>query len=261
MASFEKDFRKLCRQINSLSDGQARASYNNVFNRSISISGSSPSSDSKEDTSKPAFFLEITPHDGPYAHGSFIFHIEASEDGDYPEYQPMVSCLTRIYHPNIDTSYGNYTNNVCVSTLSEWDGGPNSTLEDLLQGLLFLFYSPNPDDPLTSNITSDESEFLTNVRIAIEGGEIEDFDSESFDMNYGYERYLIEQEKLQVEDKEKLQADEKEELDDALLNILTTEPNFKQLFTADTLAFLMNTTSESSLPHSIRHNKESAANS
>ncbi|RKH92617.1 hypothetical protein D7Y04_42545 [Corallococcus sp. AB038B] len=102
----------------------------------------------------------------------------------------------------MDTTYRNYHNNVCVSTLNDWDGGPSSTFEDLLQGLMFLFHSPNPDDPLTSNITSDDDEFLRNVRISIEGGVIEDFDHLPFEMNYGYKRYLAEQEKQQNEEEE-----------------------------------------------------------
>ncbi|CAF0782486.1 unnamed protein product [Adineta steineri] len=254
MAQFEKDFRYLYRQIDSLSNGQARASYDNIFNRSNSLtrtSISSSSSESDEPASSLGFHIEITPQDGPYAHGSYIFRIEASTDGDYPEYPPVVSCLTRIYHPNIDTTYQNYCNNVCVSTLNEWNEGTNSTLEDILQGLMFLFHSPNLDDPLTSNITSDEKEFLKYVRISIEGGLIEDFDQEDiFEMNYGYKRYLMEQENQYIE--------EGEQLDDHLVKILTREPNYKDLFNADTLEFLMNTTS---ITHSTRHNKETIANS
>ncbi|CAF3789578.1 unnamed protein product [Rotaria sordida] len=258
MARFEKDFRQLCRQIDSLSAGQARASCDNIFNRSNSLSrasflSDSSSSDSDESNSSQAFYIEITPRDGPYAHGSFVFRIEASSESDYPDCQPIVSCLTRIYHPNIDTTYQNCYNNVCVSTLNDWDGGANSTFEDLLQGLMFLFHSPNVDDPLTSNVSTDEKEFLTNIRIAIEGGTIEDYDNDPFEMNYGYKQYLIEKEKQQIK--------EGEQIDDNLVNILTREPNFKQLFNADTLEFLMNNTSESSLSHSTRHNKEASINS
>ena len=258
MARFEKDFRQLCRQIDSLSNGQARASYDNIFNRSLSSSRTSTYSDSEDSedsssSSNQGFYIEITPNDGPYIHASFIFRIEPSTDNDYPECQPIVSCLTRIYHPNIDTTYRNRHNNVCVSTLNDWDGGVNSTFEDLLQGLMFLFYHPNIDDPLTSNITSDDKEFLINVRIAIEGGLIEDFDCEPFEINYGYKRYLME--------KEKQFNEENEKLDENLINILTREPNFKQLFNPDTLEFLMNNTTASAISHTTRHNKETSTNS
>lgn len=272
MARFEKDFRQLCRQIDSISGGQARVSVDNIFNRSNSLSRASDSSDSSssdhEHSNSQSFYIEITPRDGPYANGSFVFLIEPGSDYDYPESQPIVSCLTPVYHPNIDTAYGNNQNNVCVSTLSDWDSGTNSTLEDLLQGLMFLFYSPNVDDPLTSNISTDPEEFLANVRISIEGGTIEDFDTGTFKMNYGYERYLKEQEKEQQytetkkeQQKEQQYIDSEEEIDERLLSIIRKEPNLKQLFTPDTLDFLMNNTSPSASLPSIRHNKEALMNS
>ena len=265
MALFEKEYRHLSRQIDSLFNGQVQVNYENTFNRSpsrTSISSDS-SSDSDESTSTQKFYVEITPYDGPYAHASYVFRIEPSSDSDYPDSQPIVSCLTRIYHPNIDTTYRNYCNNVCVSTLNDWDNGVNSTLEHLVQGLMFLFHSPNVDDPLTSNITSDADEFLQNVRISIEGGSIEDFDYEPFEINYGYQRYLMEQQKKEEEEeeeeaKEKEKEEQGENLDEKLIQILTHESNFKQIFTADTLEFLMTNTSASSMTHSTRHNKETS---
>jgi ubiquitin-conjugating enzyme E2 M len=247
MNRFEKDFRHLSRQINSLSNGQARVSIDNIFKPST-LSSSSNVSDSDESLSIQSFYIEISPCDGPYAHGSFIFRIEACNEYNYPELQPIVSCLTRIYHPNIDTTYRNRYNNVCVSTLSDWDSGGNSTLEDLLQALMFLFYSPEIDDPLTLNISTNEKDFLAKFSTSIEGGLIDDFECRPFEMNYGYRRYLMEQEEQQ-----------EEQLDDRLIKILTRELDFKQIFTADTLEFLMNT-SASSIIHSTRHNKETLTN-
>lgn len=255
MARFEKDIRHLSRQIDSLFNGQIHVNYENTFDQSSPLSRTSISSDSERSSSNQEIFIEITPYDGPYAHASYIFRIEASSDYEYPECAPMVSCLTRIYHPNIDTTYGNYYNNVCVSTLNDWDGGSNCTLEHLVQSLMFLFHSPNPDDPLTSNITSDDDEFLRNVRISIEGGVVEDFDYEPFPVNYGYERYLEEHEQ-----KEEPVKDCEENLEEKLIEILTREPNFKQIFNADTLEFLSNTPT-SPLPHATRHNKETTNNS
>jgi hypothetical protein len=62
-------------------------------------------------------------------------------------------------------------------------------------------------------------------------------------------------------EQEKQQNEEGEKLDENLIHILTREPNFKQIFNTDTLEFLMNNTSASSLPHSPRHNKEIPFNS
>lgn len=267
MAQFEKDYRQLCKQIKSLADGQVRVSLENTFDRpgaSPSTSSDSlSSSDTEETTSKLICYIEITPNDGPYARGSFVFAIEASPDGDYPETQPVVSCLTRIYHPNIDTAYGNCYNNVCVSTLNDWDGGPTSTLADLLQGLMFIFQYPNVDDPLTSNVTTDELEFQKNVRISIEGGCIEDFDQDdTFEMNYGYRRFINEQEdhdEEQEEDEQQQQQQEVgEQLDDYLVQLLTRPTNFKEIFDADTLDLLM---TAPPVAHPPRHNKEASTNS
>ena len=244
MARFEKDFRHLCRKIDSLSAGQARASRTNTFDRLNS--STLPDADNPSGSNQQ-FFIEISPRDGPYAQASYIFQIESSADNEYPDYQPIVSCITPIYHPNIDTTYNNLHNNVCLSTLSDWDGGPTSTFEDLLQGLMFLFHSPNCDDPLTSYVSTDPEEFVRNVRISIEGGDIEDFEGSPFETNYGYKRYLVEQQK-------KHDA-EGESLDDHLVQLLIREPNYKHIFTPDTLEFLMDTPA-SSWTHTGRHKQD-----
>ena len=201
MARFEKEFRHLCRHIDSLSAGQSRVAVDNIFDPSKSssdqLSATAPCQ-SNVSSHSSSFFLEISPHDGPYAHASFVFHVAVSKDSVYPEEAPLVSCLTRIYHPNIDTQYHNHYNNVCVSTLSDWNDGMSCSLDVLVQSLLFLFYSPNLDDPLTSDVSRDEAEFCANVRISIDGGSIPDFERMPFERNYGYQRYLIEQEQQQL---------------------------------------------------------------
>jgi ubiquitin-protein ligase len=250
MARFAKDLRHLCRQIGSISGSQARIYHDKTSLSPRIAHHCSNILETEESLNASSFFLEISPRDGPYANASFLFHIESNSENEYPDFQPIVSCLTPIYHPNIDTTYGNFHNNVCVSTLNDWDGGPMSTFEDLLQGLLFLFHSPNLSDPLTSNVSSDEEEFFANIRISIEGGLIEDFSEVPFEINYGYKRYLFEQAKQYVHDGEKL--------DDHLVEALTREPNFKQIFTPDTLEFLMDTPA-SSCVHAIRHNKETVS--
>ena len=240
MARFEKDFRHLCRQIDSLSAGQARVNVDNIFDPSDSSSdGSTPGS---------SFYVEITPRDGPYAHASFVFYIEASLEPGYPEQQPVVSCLTRVYHPNIDTQHHNHYDNVCVSTLSDWDGGVNCTLDALVQSLLFLFYSPNLDDPLTSDVSSDEVQFLANVRIAIEGGTILDFELRPFKMNYGYERYLMEQEQQE-------QLNNEPQLSVTLLQPSIEEPNEKMMVAGSGFRWMIGTL-ESAFGLSLQSRKE-----
>ena len=99
---------------------------------------------------------------------------------DFPISYPEVICTTQIYHPNIDPTCED-SNNVCVSLFDEWD--PNFGIRDVIQGLLFLFYNPNVDDPLSTYFgdpLSDE-EFEANVRASLRGEEVDVYD---FPWNY-----------------------------------------------------------------------------
>lgn len=84
----------------------------------------------------------------------------------YPHEPPKVHCLTKvrsngrkgcryrssltecghtsrqIYHPNIDLE-----GNVCLNILRE-DWKPVLDINSVIYGLIYLFYEPNPDDPL-----------------------------------------------------------------------------------------------------------------
>ena len=48
----------------------------------------------------------------------------------------------QLYHPNFD-----FQGNICLNILRE-DWRPVLSIGSVLQGLLFLFLHPNPDDPL-----------------------------------------------------------------------------------------------------------------
>ena len=48
----------------------------------------------------------------------------------------------QIYHPNIDLD-----GNVCLNILRE-DWKPVLDINSVIYGLIYLFYEPNPDDPL-----------------------------------------------------------------------------------------------------------------
>tara|TARA_B110000971_G_C19739868_1_gene377003 strand:- start:36 stop:470 length:435 start_codon:yes stop_codon:yes gene_type:complete len=60
----------------------------------------------------------------------------------YPHDAPKVHCDTQIYHPNI-----NEEGNVCLNILRE-DWKPVLDINAVIYGLIYLFYDPNPDDPL-----------------------------------------------------------------------------------------------------------------
>jgi len=87
-----------------------------------------------------AFNVSITPDTG-YWRGAtykFVFKIPTN----YPHSPPKVECKTNIYHPNIDLQ-----GKVCLNILRE-DWRPVMDVNSVIYGLTFLFYEPNPDDPL-----------------------------------------------------------------------------------------------------------------
>ena len=156
---FKRDLKKLILAMDSLTNGQAAIIVN--------------------EENMCEFKLIIIPNDGPYSNGRFEFDISYDDPSDYPYSAPRVLCTTPIYHPNIDTEETCETN-VCLSLFDEWES--QNTLEDVVQGLLFLFYNPNIEDPLNPlfNGTEDSDEFEENVRKSLLG---EDIDGTEFERN------------------------------------------------------------------------------
>ncbi|CAH3018758.1 unnamed protein product [Porites evermanni] len=93
------------------------------------------------------FTLTITPGEGYWKDGIFIFHVLIPED--YNIKPPHVWCETKIWHPNISEN-----GEVCLSLLREHtlDGSgwaPTRKLKDIVWGLNSLFTDLlNFDDPL-----------------------------------------------------------------------------------------------------------------
>lgn len=110
--------------------------------------------------------LTLEPEEGYYHKGSFKFTINIPID--YPHSPPKVKCETDVYHPNIDED-----GNVCLNILRQ-DWKPVLTLSAVLYGLVLLFLSPNPDDPLNKDaadtLKRDKSTFRRNVDASIRGG-------------------------------------------------------------------------------------------
>ncbi|XP_064636634.1 uncharacterized protein LOC135493315 [Lineus longissimus] len=172
-----KDFHKLMKNVEKLSDGQAVVTK-------------------WKEEDLQWFVVEICPNGGLYHGGKFVFVVCPY---DYPTDPPTVICLTRVYHPNIDSEYefkhsvdneideeyfqeNELFTNVCVSLLAE-DWEPHFTFEDCIQSLLFLFYEPNIDDPLSPLIDSsmDLSAFEINVKRSLLGLDVDSFE---FKRNY-----------------------------------------------------------------------------
>ena len=136
-----------------------------------------------QDLDLETVFVTVSPKDGPYRGGKFDFEFDLSEG--YPTCPPIVHCQTHIYHPNID--FCDDQGDVCLNLLDElWT--PDMSLEDVVQGVLFLLYNPNVEDPLNSMFTGSESEeeFLENVRASLRGEEVDGVDFEK-NLPDGYE--------------------------------------------------------------------------
>ena len=156
--TYQRDLKKLIVSLDSLTNGQA----------SVTVD--------EENVGK--FTLTIIPDDGPYRNGKFDFEITFDDPSGYPADLPEVICTTPICHPNIENEYDG--TNVCLSLFDEWD---SNSLADIVQGLLFLFYNPNIEDPLSSLFDGSETEdeFTERVRLSLMG-ELE-IDGTSFTRN------------------------------------------------------------------------------
>lgn len=104
--------------------------------------------------------IMIKPDDGYYRGGRFSFDLRIPNT--YPHEPPKLKCETSIYHPNIDQE-----GNVCLNILRE-DWKPVLTINSIIYGLLYLFYEPNPEDPLNKEaaelLRKDRHLFESNVR-------------------------------------------------------------------------------------------------
>mmetsp|Transcript_13596 Transcript_13596/g.20435 ORF Transcript_13596/g.20435 Transcript_13596/m.20435 type:complete len:216 (+) Transcript_13596:156-803(+) len=86
------------------------------------------------------FYVVVKPDSGYWKGATYKFLLEIP--ADYPHKPPKVTCKNRIYHPNI-----NLEGNVCLNILRE-DWKPVLDINAVIYGLIYLFYEPNPDDPL-----------------------------------------------------------------------------------------------------------------
>jgi ubiquitin-protein ligase len=86
------------------------------------------------------FNVTVSPDSGPWAGAKYKFTVAIP--ALYPHEPPKVLCRTKIYHPNI-----NLEGNVCLNILRE-DWKPVLDINAVIYGMIYLFYEPNPDDPL-----------------------------------------------------------------------------------------------------------------
>jgi ubiquitin-conjugating enzyme E2 M len=86
------------------------------------------------------FNLVVAPDSGYWEGARFEFTVTISDN--YPHEAPKVHCNTKIYHPNIDLE-----GHVCLNILRK-DWKPVLDINAVIYGIIYLFYDPNPDDPL-----------------------------------------------------------------------------------------------------------------
>ena len=86
----------------------------------------------------------LGPHDSPYQNG--IFKLNINFPKEYPFKPPLVKFVTKVYHPNINSS-----GSICLDILKDqWS--PALTISKVLISICSLLTDPNPADPLMADI-------------------------------------------------------------------------------------------------------------
>lgn len=112
-----------------------------------------------------SFRVSVAPESGIWQGATYEFSFDIPSA--YPHEPPKVLCLTKIYHPNIDLE-----GKVCLNILRE-DWKPVLDVNAVIYGVIYLFYEPNPDDPLNRDAAdlyrTDLQQFTRVVKRTLQG--------------------------------------------------------------------------------------------
>ena len=84
----------------------------------------------------------------PFEGGYFHFKIDIPEN--YPFEPPEVKMITKVYHPNINSTSGK----ICVNILKKEVWAPTNSIQSVLLSLQGLLSNPNTKDPLMGEINN-----------------------------------------------------------------------------------------------------------
>jgi|EP00945_MAST-04E_sp_MAST-4E-sp1_P004906 ubiquitin-conjugating enzyme E2 M len=110
----------------------------------------------------------VKPEQGHWKSGTYNFSITVPDQ--FPHKPPLVHCNTKIYHPNIDLE-----GHVCLNILrADWK--PVLDINAVIYGIIFLFYTPNPSDPLNKEaakqLRESPRDFEATVKATMKGRQV-----------------------------------------------------------------------------------------
>ncbi len=102
--------------------------------------------DEKNDRALPSALFEVPITSGIYAGQKHVVRIDlvwgTNDEHIFPDCFPLCHIETPIYHPNIDKR-----GNICVSILTFDGWNPVFTLITIVNSIILLLNTPNPDSP------------------------------------------------------------------------------------------------------------------
>ena len=117
--------------------------FNEIKKDPPSNCSASPVSDNIYEWGAQLYGPKATPYEGG------IFNLHILYPPNYPFKPPKINFITKVYHPNIDSS-----GNICLDILKD-NWSPALTISKVLLSICSLMNEPNPSDPLVPDIAKE----------------------------------------------------------------------------------------------------------